>query len=135
MGNAYEPERNYDTSLGRFRNFKFKSFETPKYCVKITSGDDAVCRNNPKDSTWDGGAVELDYITKDFDSNVATLNRGEKEVEFCMIIDQVNIEDDIFAFQATSRNGVCITSLTVNNEQLLVGENNEMAYFWMDKND
>ena len=135
MGNAYEPERNYDTSLGRFRNFKFKSFDTPKYCVKITSGDDAVCQNNPNDSTWEGGAVEMEYITKDFHKSVATLNRGDKEVEFCMILDQVDIENDIFVLDATSRNGVCITSLTVNNEQVLVGGNNDMAHFWMDKND
>ena len=137
MGNAYEPERNYPISLGRFRNFKFKSFETPQYCVKITSGDDAVCQNNPSDSTWDGGAIEMEYITKDFDNNknVATLERGEKEVEFCMILDQVDIENDIFKLDATSTNGVCITSLTVNNEQLLVGENNDHAYFWMDEND
>ena len=135
MGNAYEPERNYDTSLGRFRNFKFKSFDTPKYCVKITSGDDAVCRNNPNDSTWEGGAVEMKYITEDFHKSVATLNRRDKEVEFCMILDQVDIENDIFVLDATSKNGVCITSLTVNNEQLLVGENNDMAHFWMDKND
>ena len=52
-----------------------------------------------------------------------------------MIIDQVNIEDDIFTLEATSTDGVCITSLTVNNEQLLVGEDNDLSYFWMDEND
>ena len=138
MGHAYEPERNYDTSLGRFRNLKFKSFETPQYCVKITSSDDDICRTHPKrrqNSSWDGGAIELHYITKDFENHVATLNPGQKEVEFCMQIDQVNIEDDIFSLQATSTDGVCITSLTVNNEQLLVGENNDLVYFWMDEND
>ena len=138
MGNAYEPERNYATSLGRFRNFKFKSFETPQYCVKITSSDDDICRTHPKrrqNSSWDGGAIELFYITEDFEKHVATLNRGQKELEFCMQIDQVDIEKDIFSLRATSTDGVCITSLTVNNEQLLVGENNDHAYFWMDEND
>ena len=138
MGNAYEPERNYDTSLGRFRDFKFKSFETPQYCVKITSSDDDICRTHPKrrqNSSWDGDAVKLHYITEKFESHVATLNPGQKELEFCMILDQVNIEEDIFTLEATSTDGVCITSLTVNNEPLLVGENNNLPYFWIDEND
>ena len=28
MGNSYEPLNNWDTSLGWFRNLKFKTFET-----------------------------------------------------------------------------------------------------------
>ena len=31
MGHAYEPEANYDTALGRFRNLEFKSSESPKF--------------------------------------------------------------------------------------------------------
>ena len=135
MGHAYEPERNYDTSLGRWRNLKFKSFETPQYCVKVTSGDDDVCRNNPKYTSWDGGAVELHFKTKDFTNHVATLNSGENEMEYCLPIDQVNLEDDIWTLQSTSKDGVCITSLTVNNEQLLVGKNNDQTSFWLDQND
>ena len=138
MGHAYEPERNYDTSLGRFRNLKFKSFETPQYCIKITSSDDDICRTHPKrrqNSSWDGGNIELHYITKDDEDHVATLETGEKEMEFCLPIDQVNISDDIFSLSATSTDGVCITSLTVNNEPLLVGINNDLTYFWMDEND
>ena len=33
MGHAYEPEANYDTSLGRFRNLEFKSVESPQYDI------------------------------------------------------------------------------------------------------
>ena len=135
MGNSYEPGRNYATAVGRWRNLKLKSFETPQYCVKVTSGDETVCRNNPKYRSWDGGAVELHFKTKDFDNHVATMNPGEKEMKFCLPIDQVNLEDDIWTLQSTSNDGVCITSLIVNNEQLLVGKNNDKAYFWLDEND
>ena len=31
MGHAYEPEANYDTALGRFRNLEFKSSESPQF--------------------------------------------------------------------------------------------------------
>ena len=135
MGHAYQPERNYETSVGRWRNLKFKSFETPQYCVKVTSGDDAVCRNNPKYTSWDGGNVELHWKNKDFATHVATLTPGQLQMEFCLPIDQVNIDDDIWTLQSTSKDGVCITSVTVNNEQLFVGKNNDQAYFWIDEND
>ena len=131
MGHAYEPEANYDTSLGRFRNLEFKSSETPQYCVKVTSGDHPACRNTPDQTSLAGGAIELHFKTKDFTNRVATLNAAafeEKEMEFCLPIDQVNINDDIFTLQATSSNGVCITSVTVNNEKL-------DEVFWLKDND
>ena len=131
MGHAYEPERNYDSSLGRFRNLKFNSFETPQYCVKVTSGDDAACRAFSKDPDWWGDDIELHFKTKDFTNHVATLERRETEMEFCLPIDQVNIMDDVFTLKATGM-GVCITSLTVNNEKLLVGKNNDQDFFWLD---
>ena len=39
---------------------------------------------------------------------------------------------DIFELQSTSGDGVCITSLSFNKKQLLVGESNNLERFWFD---
>ena len=58
--------------------------------------------------------------------------RGFNVFEKCFEFDQINQATDIFQLERTSNDGVCITSLFVNGEQILVGMNNDMQSFWID---
>ena len=50
-------------------------------------------------------------------------------------MDQIDIKNDQFQLERTNNDGVCITSLTVNGIQILVGKNNDLQSFWIDGND
>ena len=132
LGHAYAPSRNYPASVGKYREFKFRSKPTPEYCVKISSSNDSSCRAHPKASaSWQGGAIELLYNGE----VVGTLPTKSRELEYCRPIDEVDIANDLFEFQSTTNDGVCITSLTVNNEKLLVGTGDDQSTFWLDQDD
>ena len=48
-------------------------------------------------------------------------------------MDEVDIENDSFKLLAGGSDGVCINSLHVNNEQILVGKNNDLSNFVFDQ--
>ena len=50
-------------------------------------------------------------------------------------MDQVDVENDSFKLLAGGSDGVCINSLHVNNEQILVGKNNDLTRFEFDQPD
>ena len=50
-------------------------------------------------------------------------------------MDQIDIKNDQFQLERTTTDGVCITSLTVNGKQMLVGKNNDLQSFWIDGDD
>ena len=50
-------------------------------------------------------------------------------------MDEVDIENDSFKLLAGGSDGVCINSLHVNNEQILVGKNNDLTKFEIDQPD
>jgi len=139
LGHAYEPERNYHTSSGMYRNLRFKTHEAPKYCIKVTSGDGAGCANHPRyndGERWFGkNPVDLVWTNKHGSTVAAELGPQKTELEWCLNVDMVDIENDIFSLSATSNDGVCITSMTVDNKQMLTGKNNDQRYFWIDDND
>lgn len=51
------------------------------------------------------------------------------EFEYCLSFQDFDKE---LRFQSTSNDGVCITSLIVNGNQLLVGKLKNQPYFWID---
>ena len=57
------------------------------------------------------------------------------EFEYCLDMDDIDIANDEFQLQSSSEDGVCITSLSINSNQLFVGKNNNLASFWIDGND
>ena len=65
---------------------------------------------------------------------VATISSGFDEFEHCFEADQIDKIHDQFQLESTSKNGVCITSLSVCDKQLLVGKNNDQQSFWIDSN-
>ena len=51
-----------------------------------------------------------------------------------MSFDQVDEENDRFQLQSSNTDGVCITSISVNDVKVLVGKNNDKSIFWIDGN-
>ena len=60
---------------------------------------------------------------------------GFREFEYCLNIDVVDVANDEFQLQSTSNNGVCITSLFINRNPMLVGRHNNLPNFWIDGNE
>ena len=57
---------------------------------------------------------------------------GFSEFEHCLNNDDVDVANDEFQLQSTSGNGVCITSLSINGNPILVGASNNLQNFWID---
>ena len=60
---------------------------------------------------------------------------GFREFEHCLKNDDVDVANDEFQLQSTSTDGVCITSLLINGNPLLVGGSNNLQNFWIDSNE
>ena len=99
-----------------------------------SSADESLCQrpengNGPENSA--GGDIAIKYNAE----IVATIPSGFNEFEHCVPLTDVDVANDEFQLQSTSTDGTCITSLSVNGDQLLVGKNNDQQSFWIDAND
>ena len=106
---------------------KFKNAQQCKYCIRVTSSADPnLCSFSV--SNWLGGAINfvINGEVKD------TLARGFTEFEYCSNWDEIDVESDKIQLQSTSTDGVCITSLALNGNQMLVGKLNDQPSFWID---
>ena len=63
------------------------------------------------------------------------MERGFKEFIKCWNQEVVDVANDEFQLQSSNTDGTCITSLSINENQLLVGKNNDLQSFWIDGND
>ena len=77
---------------------------------------------------WDGDDITI----KQNGNTIATIPAGFKEFNYCLNIDDVDVTNDEFQLQSTGSDGICITSLLINFNPLLVGENNNLQSFWID---
>ena len=103
-----------------------------KYCIRATSSlDSSLCKHHDGHDgiydayDWSGGDIELKHNGE----TIAILPFYFQEFEHCL--DDVTMYD-IFELQSTSGDGVCITSLSINKKQLLVGPSNNLESFWID---
>ena len=109
----------------------------PKFCIRMTSSPDEDLCQHPKasnvNSSWAGSAIS---ITQNGDV-IGSMKRNTKEFELCLSYDDVDIENDVFEFAKTSDDGVCITSLSIDGNDILVGPLNtpNQPNFWIDGND
>ena len=85
--------------------------------------------SNCNSGSWSGDPIKLFHN----DVEKAIIPSGFTDFEYCIVMDDVDIENDKFKLLAGGSNGVCINSLHVNNNQILVGKNNDMASFDFDK--
>ena len=99
-----------------------------RVCIKITSNmDDNLCSGGGnKAENWLGGDINLNLNGE----TIATTSHGFLNFEYC--VEASNVDE--LQLQATSTDGVCITSLSVNDKQLLVGKNGDLPSFWMSTN-
>ena len=105
-----------------------------RVCIRLTSGyDESLCQHaqdfaGPQD--WRGGEITLTHSHRMDD--VWTVPAGFTSFEHC--IDNVDVANDLILLSTTSGDGVCITGLFYNNNQLLVGQNDNLRSFWIDGN-
>ena len=106
---------------------KITSNYLERVCIRLTSGyDESLCQHTTgSPSNWPGGEITITY-----DSNVWTVPAGFTDFEHC--IDNVNVANDLILLDSTTDDGACITGLFYNNNQLLVGKNNDLRSFWID---
>ena len=101
-----------------------------EFCIRMTSSAADVCAHptlaNP--AHWLGGTIQL----KQNGEVIATMSWGTKNFEHCLPKSDVDEENDEFSLHATSSDGVCITSLYINEEQILVGKDDDLEGFWLD---
>lgn len=105
------------------------------YCIKVTSGLDLVKCHHPvypdaAANGWDGEPVLLKHKGR----KVATLFEGFTDYEFCMLRSEVDIENDKFSIETENKNGICVTSMFIDGNQVRVGKNKELTSFWVDDN-
>lgn len=95
-----------------------------KYCIRVTSsGDENLCQNVKKEKSPADFAVG-DITISHNGVKIATLLRGSKEFIQCWNQEDFDVSNDEFKLQSSDGNGACITSLSFNGNQLLVGKNN-----------
>ena len=78
---------------------------------------------------WRGGEI---YINVN-NIRVQTIPRGyEGTFPFCFVSDKFNVAQAIIQFESSDNDSVCITSLQINDEILLLGKNKSKSEFWID---
>ena len=63
------------------------------------------------------------------------MERGFNEFIQCFDQDNVDVANDEFILQTVNGDGACITSLSINGNQLLAGKHNDLQSFWMEGDD
>ena len=104
------------------------------FCINVTSGENQGLCDHPKWpnawENWSGGDVAVNYNG----NQVATMERGFEDFEFCLPRWSVDVENDEFQLSTPHTKGVCVTSFTVDGQPILVGPNNDLSSFWLDNN-
>ena len=110
---------------------------TENFCILAKSSEDELLCQHPSDPDrtgpkyWAGSEI----IIKHNGHTIATMPAGFREFEHCLNIDDVDVTNDEFQLQSTSDDAVCITSLSINRNPLLVGKSNNLQSFWIDSNE
>ena len=111
---------------------KFKNASECKYCIVITSSEheDLCYHHSASVSAWAGD--DMKFLVNG--EVVRTIPGGFTKFEYCPSWDEVDVENDRFQIQSTSTDGVCITGITMNGKEMLVGKLNDKPSFWIDGN-
>lgn len=56
---------------------------------------------------------------------IATIPAKFRKFEHCLSFDGVDLKNDNFQFKLTGDDNVCITELSLNNQKILTGQNND----------
>lgn len=99
-----------------------------------SSNDEVLCQHaftSVGPNKWNGDIIEVKFN----DEKIAEIPERFTEFQHCLQFENLNIETDRFQLQSRDGNGVCITSLYLNHTKIVVGKNNDLSSFWIDKND
>ena len=109
---------------------KFKNASECKYCIVVKSSEqeDLCYHPSASASTWTGD--DLNFLVNG--ELVRTIPGGFTEFEYCQSWDKVDVQNDRFQIQSTTSDGVCITGVTINGKEMLVGKLNDKQSFWID---
>ena len=78
----------------------------------------------------EGDAIEIFQNS----NKIGTMTKGTKKFKLCLDYGQFDIENDVFKFAATGTDGVCIESLSMDGNEILLGPNHKKPNFWFDGN-
>ena len=104
-----------------------------------SSYEESICQHAASD--MDNGKNGNEYNSGDpipFKYNgeiVSWLSRGFTWFEYCLDMDEVDVANDKFQLQSDGTDGTCISSLSIDYNQLLVGKHRNLTSFWIDGND
>ena len=112
---------------------KIRSDDQEKFCIQMTSSPDQYLCDHPLASytAWAGGPIAINQNGK----IIGLMLPETRNFELCLDYDDVDIENDIFDLASTSDDGVCITSLSIDGTDILVGPNSKQPNFWFDGNE
>ena len=91
----------------------------------VRSSEDYPCG-----SYWQGGDIKIFHNGQ----SKATFPSGFNEQQYCIPFQELDVKNDRFQLKASNNDGVCIQSLLVNGQQLLVGALDDQPSFWIDGN-
>ena len=105
----------------------YASFTVSDFCVRIKSGlDQNRCGiNNQNADDWAGSELKILHN----DVEIKSLPAGFTDENIC--IDGFDIQNDLLEIRPSDSDDICIIGLFINENQLLVGKNNDQESFWM----
>ena len=113
-----------------------KPKEYRQFCIVVKSSpDEDLCyhpsvKNGAGWRHWSGDPIKITQNGQ----TIATMPSGTRTFKHCLSMDDVDVENDVFKLEKTGSDGICITSLEVNNKIVTVGMSDQ-PNFWIDGND
>ena len=96
-----------------------------------SSPDSDLCLTN--DGVRGKGAGDAIEIFQN-SNKIGTMTKGTKTFQLCLDYGQFDIENDVFKLATTGTDGVCIESLSMDGNEILLGPNRKKPNFWFDGN-
>lgn len=113
-----------------------KPKEYRQFCIVVKSSpDEDLCyhpsvKNGAGWKHWKGDDIEITQNGQ----IIATMPSETRTFKHCLSMDDVDVKNDVFELKKTGSDGVCITSLEVNNKIVTVGMSDQ-PNFWIDGDD
>jgi len=103
-----------------------------EYCIEMKSSPDSdLCfGHDGKRGYGAGDAIEIFQNS----NKIGTMTEGTITFKLCLDYGQFDIENDVFKFATTGTDGVCIESLSMDGNVILIGPNRKKPNFWFDGN-
>ena len=103
-----------------------------QFCIVVKSSPDVDLCYHPMvkkggHKEWTGAPISITHNGQ----TIATMPTGTRTFKHCLSMDDVDVKNDVFQLSNFKDDGVCITSLKVNNKIVTVGTSDQ-PNFWLD---